>query len=153
MKSIRNLVLPSFALLAAVTALSAKPIPGPKGGRVLTAAAPHTEFFVEKNRSVTVTFYDAALKLVAPVAQVVTVVAEAEPGKVTLEFERTASGFVSRGRLPDGDGYRIVVQIRENTAGRAVNHRFDFHEEICGECKRAEYACTCDEAGGSKHQH
>jgi hypothetical protein len=29
----------------------------------------------------------------------------------------------------------------------------EFHDEVCGECKRAEYACVCDDAGGDKHDH
>lgn len=150
MKNIRKLLLTSFALVAAATALVAKPIPGPKGGRILTTEAPHAEFFVEKNRTVTVTFYDKDLKPVAPGEQVVSAVAEAKTGKVKLEFEKTAAGFVSKQTLPEGDDFTVVVQIRDAAGAKPKNHRVLFHDEVCGECKHAEYACICDEAGGKE---
>lgn len=150
MKSIRKFLLTSFALVVAATALVAKPIPGPKGGRILTTEAPHAEFFVEKNRTVTVTFYDAALKAVAPGEQVVSAVAEAKTGKVKLEFEKTAAGFVSKQPLPEGDDFTVVVQIRDAAGAKPKNHRVLFHDEVCPECKHAEYACICDDAGGAE---
>jgi hypothetical protein len=152
MKTKTNLLLASFALLAMATALFAKPIPGPKGGRILTTAAPHAEFFVEKNRTVAVTFYDANLKPVAPGAQVVSAVAEAKGGKVTLAFDKTTTGFVSKQPLPQGDDYTVVVQIRESAGATPKNHRVLFDESVCGECKRAEYACTCEDHAGA-HAH
>jgi hypothetical protein len=151
MKTIRKLILVSFTLLATAGAF-AKPLAGPKGGKILTAEAPHAEFFVEKNRTVTVTFYDAALKPVAPGEQVVNAVAEAKTGKVKLEFEKTAAGFVSKQPLPEGDDYTVVVQIRDAAGAKPKNHRVLFHDEVCGECKRAEYACTC-EGGEGAHKH
>ena len=78
--------------------------------------------------------------------------AEAKTGKVKLEFEKTATGFVSKQKLPEGDDFTVVVQVRDTAAAKPKNHRVLFHDEICGECKRAEYACSCDEAGGhEKH--
>jgi hypothetical protein len=151
MKTIRKLILVSFTLLATAGAF-AKPLAGPKGGTILTTEAPHAEFFVEKNRTVTVTFYDAALKPVAPGEQVVNAVAEAKTGKVKLEFEKTAAGFVSKQPLPEGDDYTVVVQIRDAAGAKPKNHRVLFHDEVCGECKRAEYACTC-EGGEGAHKH
>jgi hypothetical protein len=151
MKTIRKLILVSFTLLATAGAF-AKPLAGPKGGKILTTDAPHAEFFVEKDRTVTVTFYDAALKPVAPGEQVVNAVAEAKTGKVKLEFEKTAAGFVSKQPLPEGDDYTVVVQIRDAAGAKPKNHRVLFHDEVCGECKRAEYACTC-EGGEGAHKH
>jgi hypothetical protein len=153
MTTIRNLTLVSIALLASAVAFAAKPVAGPKGGRILTTAAPHAEFFVEKDRKVAVTFYDAKLKPLAPGAQVVSAVAEAKSGKVTLAFEQTASGFMSKVALPEGDDYTVVVQIRDAAGARPKNYRVLFHDEICKECKRAEYACICDDAGGGAHKH
>ncbi|HEY0943827.1 MAG TPA: hypothetical protein VGD81_01120 [Opitutaceae bacterium] len=146
----------ALAFVPGASALfAAKPIAGPKGGRVLTASAPHAEFFVEKDRTVAVTFYDAGLKPLAPEARVVSAIAEAPSGKVRLEFEKTASGFVSREPLPDGDGYTIVVQIREEAGAKPRNYRVVFHDEICDECQRAEYACVCEGEGheGGGHAH
>jgi len=151
MKTIRKFLLTSFALVAAATALVAQSIPGPKGGRILTTEAPHAEFFVEKDRTVAVTFYDKDLKPVAPGEQVVSAVAEAKTGKVKLDFEKTAAGFVSKQKLPEGDDFTVVVQIRDVAGAKPKNHRVLFHDEICGECKRAEYACICGEGDGEKH--
>jgi len=153
MKNTRNLILTSFALLATAVALVAKPIPGPKGGRILTTEAPHIEFFVEKDRTVVVSFYDKDLKPVGPGEKVVNAVAEAKTGKVKLDFEKTAAGFVSKQALPEGDDYMVVVQIRDSVVAKPKNHRVTFHDEVCGECKRAEYACICEDAGGEHEKH
>ncbi len=154
MKTIRKLILTSITLLATAVAFAAKPIPGPKGGRILTTEAPHAEFFVEANRTVTVTFYDKDLKPVAPGEQLLSAVAEAKTGKVKFEFDKTATGFVSKQPLPEGDDYTVVVQIRDAVGAKPKNHRVLFHDEVCGECKRAEYACTCDGAGDEgAHKH
>lgn len=144
MKNTRNLLLTSFALLASTVALLAKPIPGPKGGKILTTEAPHAEFFVEKDRSVTIMFYDASLKPVATASQVVTGVAEAKTGKVGLEFTARNGALVSKVPLPEGD-YQVVLQVRETASARPKVYRVQFSDETCGECKRAEYACACHE--------
>ncbi len=153
MKTLRKLLLTSVALIATTVAFAAKPIPGPKGGRILTTEAPHAEFFVEKNRTVTVTFYDKDLKPASPGEQVINAVAEAKTGKVKLDFEKTATGFVSKQALPEGDGYTVVVQVRDAAGAKPKNYRVLFHDEVCGGCKRPEYACTCDDAGGEGHKH
>lgn len=153
MKTIRNLILTSFALLATAAAFAAKPIPGPIGGKIVTTEAPHVEFFVEKDRTVTVSFYDKDLKPVAPSGQVVSAVAEAKTGKVTLAFAAKAGALVSSAPLPEGEGYRIVVQVRDTAQAKPKNYRVEFHAEVCGECKLAEYACICDDAGGDKSDH
>ncbi len=151
MKTIRNLILTSFALLATVAALDAKPIPGPKGGKIVTTEAPHVEFFVENDRTVTVTFYDKDLKAVAPSGQVVSAVAEAKTGKVNLAFAAKDGALVSSAPLPEGEGYRVVVQVRDSAEARPKNYRVEFHDEVCGECKRAEYACICEDGGEAAH--
>lgn len=152
MKPTRKIALMLIALVASATALFAKPIPGPKGGRILTTDAPHVEFFVEKDRTVTVSFYDKALKPVPLSGQVVSATAEAKTGKVTLDFAEKNGALVSRTKLPEGDDYTVVVQVRENASARPKNYRVLFHDEICDECKRAEYACVCDDAG-KEHDH
>ena len=152
MKNINKLTLGIIALVASAAALFAKPIPGPKGGRILTTDAPHAEFFVEKDRTVTVTFYDKALKPVAATGQVVAATAEAKSGKVQLAFTEKNGAFVSKTALPEGDDYNVVVQIKDNASARPKNYRVLFHDEICGECKRAEYACVCADAG-KEHDH
>jgi hypothetical protein len=99
---------------------------------------------VTKDRKVEVTFYDAALKPVAPGTQVVTVTAEPKTGRTPVDLTKTATGFVSSVALPAAtEPYRIVVQIRAQPDSRPQNFRIDLNLEFCGECKKAEYACTC----------
>lgn len=152
MKNIRKLTLGFIAITVSAVALLAKPIPGPNNGRILTTDAPHAEFFVEKDRTVVVSFYDKNLKPVPVSGRVVTATAEAKSGKVPLQFEEKNGALVSKTALPEGDDYTVVVQIRDNANARPKNYRVLFHDEICDECKRAEYACICDDAG-KEHAH
>ena len=135
-------------LCAGILALNAadkKHLGGPKGGRLLERTEPKAEFFLEKDHTVTITFYDAALKPVPVSAQIVTVIADTKGGKQKVEFEKKGDVLVSRGRLPDGDGYNLVVQFRQTADAKPQNFRFKLETYECGGCKRAEYACTCDE--------
>jgi len=52
--------------------------------------------------------------------------------------------LVSKTKLPDGDGYNVVVQFKQAAAAKPQNFRFKLETHTCGGCKRAEYACTCD---------
>jgi len=115
----------------------------PQGGRLLDKTEPHAEFVVEKDRSVTINFYSEEMKPVAVTTQSVTVQADAKDGKAKLEFEKKGDALVSKTKLPEGDGYNIVVQFRQTADAKPVNLRFKLDLEMCGECKRAEYACTC----------
>ena len=130
--------------LAAFSAVGAdKVIGGPKGGRLLENEAPRAEFFVQKDRTVIITFYDATLKALPPGVQVVTAVAEPKSGKVKIEFERRGDTLVSKKPLPEGDGYNVVVQIKAKPDAKPKNFRIKYDTGTCGECKRPEYACTC----------
>lgn len=115
----------------------------PKGGRLLEKTEPHAEFVVEKDRTVTINFYNAEMKPVAVTTQSVIVQADAKDGKVKLEFEKKGDSLVSKTKLPEGDGYNIVVQFKQTADGKPQNLRFKLDMSTCGECKRAEYACIC----------
>jgi hypothetical protein len=133
-----------------------KIVPGPKGGKILEIGSGHAEFFVQADKKVRVMLYDEAMKPVLPQAQEVKVIAEAKAGQAVLELEKTGEAFVSKSALPDGDGYRVVVQIKNDRAAKPQNFRIDYRPEVCGGCQRAEYACICeghaaDEA--PKHSH
>ena len=116
----------------------------PKGGRLLEKTEPHAEFVVEKDRSVTINFYDEKMKPVAATTQTVTVIADAKTGKATLEFEKKGDTLVSKTKLPEGDGYNVVVQFKAKPDAKVQNLRFKLDMHTCGECKRAEYACICE---------
>ena len=148
MKTTLKSILITIALLAGLSAVSAadkEHLGGPKGGRLLEKTEPRAEFYVEKDRTVTITFYDAALKSASATAQTVTVIAEAKDGKARLELEKKGDVLVSKTKLPEGDGYNLVVQFRQSADARPQNFRFKLDLSICGGCKRAEYACTCHE--------
>ena len=116
-------------------------IAGPKGGRILEKTKPHAELRVEKDQTVTIAFYDEKLKPVPAADQQVTVIA----GKQKLEFEKKGGALVSKGKLPAGDGYQVVVQYKAKPDAKPQNFRFKMDMSTCGGCKLAEYACTCHE--------
>jgi hypothetical protein len=117
---------------------------GPKGGRLLEQTAPRMEFVVEKDRTVVINFYDDKLQPLPAGNQVVTVIAETKSGKTKLELTRKDGKLVSQIRLPEGDGYPVVVMIKAREDAKSRNYRFVLDLRVCGGCKRAEYACTCD---------
>ena len=115
----------------------------PKGGRLLEKTEPHAEVVVEKDRSVTINFYDEKMKPVPATTQNVTLTADSKSGKAKLEFEKKEDTLVSKTKLPDGDGYNIVVQFKQTAEAKPQNFRFKLDLETCRECKRAEYGCIC----------
>ena len=148
MKTSLKLLTLAGVLCAGILTLNAadkKHLGGPKGGRLLEKTEPKAEFFLEKDHTVTITFYDAALKPVAAGAQAVTVIADAKDGKATVEFEKKGDVLVSKTKLPEGDGYNLVVQFKQTADAKPQNFRFKLETATCAGCKRAEYACTCDE--------
>jgi hypothetical protein len=137
----------AIACLAALTlnAADKKRLGGPKGGRLLEGAELKAEFFVEKDRAVTIAFYDSALKPIAATEQNVTVIADASGSKTKLEFEKKGDVLVSKTKLPTGSDYNVVVQLKQTADAKPQNFRFKLDLATCGGCKRAEYACICDE--------
>jgi hypothetical protein len=138
-------IIIGIALFCAATLAAAdkSQIEGPKGGRLLEKTDPKAEFFLEKDRTATIFFYDAKLKPVAASEQVVTLIVNTKEGKETIQFEKKADVLVSKSKLPEGDNYPVIVQLRANPAAKPQNHRFNLDTSACGECKRAEYACAC----------
>ncbi len=116
---------------------------GPNGGRLLETE-PHAEFFVEKDRSVTIRFFSDDLKPVAVGEQTVTVLADAKEGKIKVEFDKSGDALKSKSPLPAGDGYNLVVQVRAKSDAKPQNFRFKLDLATCNECKRPEYACICE---------
>jgi len=133
----------------ALNAADKKHLGGPKGGRLLEMTEPRAEFYVEKDRTVTITFYDLALKPVAATAQAVTVIADAKDGKAKVEFEKKSDVLVSKTKLPDGDGYNVVVQFKQAAAAKPQNFRFKLETHTCGGCSGSDTACRNDNRYGS----
>lgn len=132
--------------VAATTALAALHVEaGPRKGRILQMETSRAEFFVEKDRTISIAFYDGAKKQVAPADQAITVTAEAPSGKKKLEFAKKGDLLVSTTPLPEGEGYNVVVQAKEKADAKPKNFRIKLELHECGKCKHPEYACTCDE--------
>jgi hypothetical protein len=141
----KSLLLAAFAFAtAALSADAAQIIAGPKGGRLLDASPLKAEFFVTADRRVEITFYDTTLQPEPPATQVVTVIAETPSGQVPVALEPSATGFVSTAALPVDEPYRVVVQVRAAPGAKPQNFRIDLSLATCGECRQAEYACTCE---------
>lgn len=118
---------------------------GPRKGRLLATDYPRPEFFVEKDHTVSVKFYNKEKKVVEPKDQKVTVIATGS-AKAKLQLEKKGEALVSKEKLPEGDGYNLVVQVRPNATAKPKNFRFTFLNHIClGSCKNPEYACTCND--------
>lgn len=143
MKSLASLLLIAVAFTTTVHAAE-KVTASPKGGRWLETEGQKAEFFVTSERKLEINFYDASAKPAAPGTQVVTVNAEPKAGRTPVELTKTATGFVSKAALPEAaEPYRVVVQVRATPDAKPQNFRVDFDLATCGECKHAEYACTC----------
>lgn len=115
---------------------------GPKGGRLLEKTEPKAEFFIEKDRTATITFYDEKSKPTSAGDQSVTMIALVKERQV-VEFEKKGTVLVSKSKLPAGDPYPVIVQFRQSPDVRPQNYRFTLDLSTCGGCKHAEYACTC----------
>ena len=131
--------------LHAAEAPKAKPEAGPRGGRLLEKSSPKTEFFLEKDRTVSVAFYSADLKPLPAGEQAVTVIVDNKGKKEKLELAKKGDVLASATAIAAGDEQGVVVQLREKADAKPQNFRFTLAQHECGGCKRPEYACTCDE--------
>ena len=138
-------ILTVLALAVAPALADAKVKAGPRKGRILELEGQNAEFFVEKDRTISIAFYDAAGKAQPAAAQVVTATAEAPGAKTKLEFEKKGDLLVSKAPLPAGEGYQIVVQAKTGADAKPKNFRIKLETHECKKCHNPEYACICDE--------
>jgi hypothetical protein len=144
MKTILH-ILTVLALAVSPALADAKIKAGPRKGRIMELEGQNAEFFVEKDRTVSIAFYDAAGKAQPVAAQSITATAEAKGGKAKLEFEKKGEMLVSKTPLPEGEGYQVVVQAKTSADAKPKNFRIKLETHICKGCSNPEYACTCDE--------
>ena len=138
-------ILTVLALAVAPALADAKVKAGPRKGRILELEGQNAEFFVEKDRTISIAFYDAAGKQKPAADQVVAATAEAPGAKTRLEFEKKGDLLVSKAPLPAGEGYQIVVQAKTTADTKPKNFRIKLETHECKKCHNPEYACTCDE--------
>ncbi len=146
MKTLLHIV--TLISIAAMSAFAdAKVKAGPRHGLLLYLEGCHAEFFVEKDRTISIAFYEGnAGDKATPVGErTVTATAEAPSGKVKLDFEKKGDLLVSKAPLPAGEGYTIVVQAKETPTEKPTNFRIKLQLHICEKCHNPEYACICDE--------
>ena len=138
-------ILTVLALAVAPALADAKVKAGPRKGRILELEGQNAEFFVEKDRTISIAFYDAAGKKQPLAAQVIAATAEAPGAKTKLEFEKKGDLLVSKAPLPAGEGYQVVVQAKTTADAKPKNFRIKLETHICKSCSNPEYACACDE--------
>ena len=144
MKTLLHLI--TLLALATTSAFAdAKVKAGPRKGLILDLGGKQAEFFVEKDRSISIAVYDAALKAQPATTEVITATAEAPSGKAKIAFEVKDGKLVSTTKLPEGEGYQVVVQAKSTPDAKTKNFRIKLELHTCKECGNAEYACTCDE--------
>lgn len=144
MKTLLNILV--IAALATTSAFAdTKVKAGPRKGLLLDLDGKQAEFFVEKDRTISIAVYDAAMKAQPASTEVITATAEAPSGKTKIEFEKKGDLLVSKAPLPEGEGYQIVLQARPAPEAKAKNFRIKFILSICEKCHNPEYACICDE--------
>ncbi len=131
-----------------------KIIAGPNGGRVLTGVEPHLEFYVTDERMIKITALNDDNKAVAIGEQSVKVVAGDRRKPTRLKFEKKGDFLISDGKLPEGNDFPVVIQIKPTKRGKSVNEKFNLNLEDCPTCDNKEYACTCDHHGhGDEDDH
>lgn len=153
MRTQSAILITLLTVALSVVAADQKPIAGPKGGKILNTDSPRAEFFVEKDHTVTISFYGADMKPVPAGDQTAVIWADAKSGRVKLETERKGDALVSKTPLPEGDGYNVIVQLKSKPDAKAENFKITYHTEACPECKRAEYACICPPEKEHVHDH
>lgn len=145
MKTLLNVLI--LAALATTSAFAdTKVKAGPRKGLILELPGKNAEFFVEKDRTISIAVYDEAMKAQPASTEVITATAETPGGKTKMTFEKKGDLLVSTTPLPEGEGYQVVVQAKPTPDAKTKNFRIKLELHTCGgPCGNPEYACTCDE--------
>lgn len=144
MKTLLNIAI-LIALVTGSAFADTKVKAGPRKGLLLDLDSKQAEFFVEKDRSISIAIYDTALKAQPASTEVITAIAEAPGGKVKIAFEKKDDLLISTTQLPEGEGYQVVLQAKTDPDAKTKNFRIKLQLHTCDKCGNPEYACTCDE--------
>ena len=144
MKKITRLVAITVLALGITLAQAGEKVTaGAKGGRLLENDSPRAEFFVEKDRTVSLTFYGNDMNPVPVSDHSANGISETKDGKKKIEFEKKGDLLVSKSPLPEGEGYNVVLQLKQTPDAKPKNFRIPLNTSICSKCHHPEYACTC----------
>jgi hypothetical protein len=98
--------------------------PVPRKGLLLDLGGKQAEFFVEKDRSISIAVYDAALKAQPPQHRSHHRHRRSPPAAtVKIEFEKKGDLLVSKTKLPEGEGYQVVLQAKATPDAKTKNFR------------------------------
>ena len=90
------------ALVASISfATAAEKIKAPNNGRIIDSVEPHAEFLVTKEKKIEIRFLDDAGNVIAPAAQIVSVVMGDRSAPTKLAFTKDGDKLVSAGRRND----------------------------------------------------
>jgi len=123
---------------------------GPGGGRLAfldSTTTPSAEFNV-KDGKVHVTLLDKDLKPIALAGQTLAVTAGERGNAGKLKVTTDGNDFVAA--MPEGDDYWCVFRLKESKSAKARTFRVHYQSAVCGDCKKAEWACTCGNKGSGK---
>ena len=139
------------ALVASISfATAAEKIKAPNNGRIIDSVEPHAEFLVTKEKKIEIRFLDDAGKVIAPAAQIVSVVMGDRSAPTKLAFTKDGDKLVSDKVVAEGESLPVVLTIKTTPDAKAVTEKFNLNLANCPTCSNAEYACTCDHAKDGK---
>lgn len=122
----------------------AKQKQGPNKGRLITELEPHLEFLVTKEGKVQLTFVDDDNKGVVQPEATVALICGDRTKPTQLTFEKTKTGYLSRGKLPEGKHIPTILRVKPGAGAKMKTIRFNLDLNDCPTCDFAEYNCTCD---------
>lgn len=116
---------------------------GPNSGRMIENVSPKAEFVVLDGGKVQITFFDDAMKVVAPSSQVVSVVSGERSNPVELTFTAQGQSLISTEALPAGNNFPTIVAIKANADAEEVITKLTLNLNDCSSCSNKEYSCEC----------
>jgi hypothetical protein len=123
---------------------------GPGDGRFAyldSTTTPGAEFNV-KDGTLHLTLLDKDLKPIPPTEQTVTITAGEKGAAQKLTVTKEGNDFVAA--LPKGEDYWCIFQLKETKGAKSITFRVHYLAEICADCNKAEWRCTCGNKGSGK---
>lgn len=144
-QNILTAIVAIFLIGSVITLAGGKHEKAPHNGRLMETKKigfMHIEFLVGSDKTVSVYLYDAKLKAVAPSDQTLSLIVQGkEDAKNQVDLVKKEDRFISPSPLTIPEDAKAVLTIK--AGGKTENLRFAINLAVCGECKNAEYACSC----------
>jgi hypothetical protein len=134
-----------FAALGLMPILASEAPAAPKGGKLFPLDGEYLEFFVNADHHGEIVIYDPVLKAVSTGDREITVTAGTREKQEKLSVEK-GDAMWTTSDLPAGDGYFVIIQVREAAGDAPKTFRLRYVAETCPGCNLPEYACTCEHA-------